>query len=58
MLTALANPAIQVQNPNSMVDADWMSSLWDVYFAYWRDPTMTADDAVAKIKDNYDTILK
>ena len=58
VLEALGNPAIQVQNPNSMVDADWMSSLWDVYFAYWSDPTMTADAAIAKIKDNYDTILK
>jgi glucose/mannose transport system substrate-binding protein len=57
VLTALADPATQVQNPNSMVDADWMSSLWDVYFAYWSDPSMTVDDAIAKIKENYDTIL-
>jgi len=57
VLEALANPAIQVQNPNSMVDADWMSSLWDVYFAYWSDPTMTADTAIAKMVENYDTIL-
>ena len=58
VLTALADPAIQVQNPNSMVDADWMSSLWDVYFAYWSDPSMSVDDAIAKMKENYDTILK
>ena len=57
VLTALADPNDQVQNPNSMVDADWMSSLWDVYFAYWSDPTMTADAAIAKMKENYDTIL-
>ena len=58
VLGALANPDDQVQNPNSMVDADWMSSLWDVYFGYWSDPTMTADAAIAKMKENYDTILK
>lgn len=57
VLAALANPDTQVQNPNSMVDADWMSSLWDVYFAYWSDPAMSVDDAIAKIKENYDTIL-
>ena len=57
VLAALANPDTQVQNPNSMVDADWMSSLWDVYFAYWSDPAMTVDDAIAKMKENYDTIL-
>ena len=57
VLTALENPAIQVRNPNNTVDADWMSSLWDVYFAYWSDPAMTADDAIAKMKENYDTIL-
>lgn len=57
VLEALANPAIQVQNPNSMVDADWMSSLWDVYFAFWSDPSMSVDDAIAKMQENYDTIL-
>ena len=57
VLEALKNPAIQVQNPNSMVDADWMSSLWDVYFAYWSDPSMTVDVAIAKMQENYDTIL-
>ena len=57
VLAALANPDTQVQNPNSMVDPDWMSSLWDVYFGYWSDPSMTVDDAIAKMQENYDTIL-
>jgi len=57
VLDVLGDPTRQVQNPHSMVDADWQSSLWDVMFNYWSDEVMTADDAIAQLQDNYDLIL-
>lgn len=57
VLGYLADSAHQVPNPNSMVDADWQSSIWDVVFNYWSNPDMTADEAIAQMKDNFDAIL-
>ena len=34
-----------------------MNSIWDVTFGFWSDPNMSVDDAIAKMKENYDTIL-
>lgn len=58
VIKALGQLDKQVQNPHSTVDADWQSSLWDVLFNYWSDPSMTADAVIAQLKDNYETILK
>lgn len=57
VLGVLEDPEHQVPNPHSTVDADWQSSMWDVLFAYWSDPEMTADDAIAQLQENYDAIL-
>ncbi len=57
VLGYLEDPDHQVQNPHSMVDADWQSSLWDVVFNFWSDPEMSVDDAIADLEDNYDIIL-
>ena len=57
VLGVLEDPARQVPSPHSTVDADWMSSMWDVLFTYWSDPDMTADEAIEQLKENYDTIL-
>lgn len=57
VLTALDNPDIQFQNPHNTADADWMNSIWDVVFNYWSNPSMTADQAIEQLKENYDTIL-
>lgn len=57
VLGYLDDPAHQVPNPHSMVDADWQSSLWTVFFNYWSDPSMTADDAIAEMQQAYDDIL-
>ena len=57
VLGVLEDPARQVPSPHSTVDADWMSSMWDVFFTYWSDPEMTADEAIEQLKENYDTIL-
>ena len=50
-------PSTRWPNPHTMVDADWQSSLWDVLFNYWSDPSMTADEAIEQMKSNYDLIL-
>ena len=57
VLGVLEDSARQVPSPHSTVDADWMSSMWDVFFTYWSDPEMTADEAIEQLKENYDTIL-
>lgn len=57
VLTILADPAHQVQNPHSTADADWQNSIWDVVFNFWSDPNMSVDDAIGQIKENYNTIL-
>ena len=46
-----------MQNPHNTADADWQNSIWDVVFNFWSDPDMTIDDAIAQMKENYDTIL-
>jgi glucose/mannose transport system substrate-binding protein len=57
VLAALDNPDIQFQNPHNTANADWMNSIWDVVFNYWSNPSMTTEEAIAQIKDNYETIL-
>ncbi|HVG48930.1 MAG TPA: ABC transporter substrate-binding protein [Rubellimicrobium sp.] len=57
VLGVLEDPARQVPSPHSTVDADWMSSMWDVFFTFWSDPEMTAEEAIEQLKENYDTIL-
>jgi glucose/mannose transport system substrate-binding protein len=57
VLNILSDPARQVQNPHNTADADWQNSIWEVVFNYWSDPSMTIDDAIAQMKDNYETIL-
>lgn len=56
VLGMLDDPA-QVPSPHNTVDADWQSSIWDVVFNYWSDPSMTADEAIEQMKSNYDLIL-
>lgn len=57
VLRILEDPAQQVQNPHNTADADWQDSIWNVVFNFWSDPNMTVEDAIAEMKDNYDTIL-
>jgi glucose/mannose transport system substrate-binding protein len=57
VLRILEDPAQQVQNPHNTADADWQDSIWNVVFNFWSDPNMSVDDAIAQMKDNYDTIL-
>jgi glucose/mannose transport system substrate-binding protein len=56
VLKMLEEPA-QVPSPHNIVDADWQSSIWDVVFNYWSDPSMTPDEAIAQMVDNHEMIL-
>ncbi|WP_375450664.1 ABC transporter substrate-binding protein [uncultured Devosia sp.] len=57
VLTILSDPARQVQNPHNTADADWENSIWEVVFNFWSDPSMTVEDAIAQLHENYETIL-
>ncbi|HEY0034705.1 MAG TPA: ABC transporter substrate-binding protein [Devosia sp.] len=57
VLSILEDPAQQVQNPHNTADADWQDSIWNVVFNFWSDPNMSVEDAIAQMKENYDTIL-
>ena len=57
VLRILEDADHQVPNPHSTVDADWQNSIWDVVFNFWSDPSMSVDDAIAQIQENYETIL-
>lgn len=57
VLAALDNPDIQFQNPHNTVDADWQAQIWTIMNAFWADPSMTTDDVIAELKEQYDIIL-
>lgn len=53
----LKDPEAQVPSTFMVTDADWNQSMRDVFFGFWSDPSMTADEAIQQMKDNYDVIL-
>lgn len=57
VLDMLKDPAHQVQNPHSIVDADWQSAIWEVAFNFWSNPDMTVDEAIDELKEQYQTVL-
>jgi glucose/mannose transport system substrate-binding protein len=58
VIKALKDPNVtSFPTPHNTMDADWEKSVWDVMFKYWSDPTMTPDQAVQSLKDNYDTVF-
>ena len=55
VIAALKDASIKsFPTPHNTIDADWESEVWNDMFAYWSDPTMTAEAAVQKLKDGYD----
>jgi len=57
VLDSLKDESKSVQNPFNISDADWVRSVWNVMFKFWGDPTMTSDDVIKQLKDQYDTIF-
>jgi glucose/mannose transport system substrate-binding protein len=57
VLAALADKSKQVPNPHNTADEDWRTAIDIVSFKYWSDPNMTTDDAIAQLKEQFETIL-
>jgi glucose/mannose transport system substrate-binding protein len=57
VLDSLKDEGHSVQNPFNISDADWVRSVWDVMFKFWGDQSMTSDDVIKELKDQYDTIF-
>ncbi len=57
VLNALNDTHKQVPNPHNTADEDWRTALDIVSFNFWSDPNMSVDDAVAALKEEFETIL-
>ena len=57
VLDSLKKDGLSVQNPFNISDSDWVRSVWNVMFKFWGDPTMTSDDVIKQLKDQYNTIF-
>jgi glucose/mannose transport system substrate-binding protein len=57
VLDSLQKPGMSVQNPANIADSDWSRSVWNVMFKFWGDQTMSSDEAIKELKDEYDTIF-
>jgi glucose/mannose transport system substrate-binding protein len=57
VLDSLSKPNMSVQNPFNISDSDWVRSVWNVMFKFWGDPSMTSDEVIKELKDQYDTIF-
>jgi len=58
VLDNLKKPNFSVENTNYIADADWQNSVWNVMFSYQSDTKMTADDVIAKLKDEYKAVFQ
>lgn len=57
VLDSLAKDNFWVLNPFYISDSDWINSVWNTMFTFQGDPSMTTDDAVAMLKDEYESIF-
>lgn len=58
VLDSLAKDNFWVLNPFYISDSDWINSVWNTMFTFQGDPSMTTDDAVAMLKNEYESIFK
>lgn len=56
-MAALSMPNGQVANPFNITNTDWHNAIWTVMYNFWSDKTLTTDDAVQALKDNYDQVF-
>lgn len=57
VLSSLQKDNFSVQNPFYIGDADWISSVWTSMFTFQGDPSMTTDDLIELLKDEYDAVF-
>ena len=57
VLDSLAKDNFWVLNPFYISDSDWINSVWNTMFTFQGDASMTTDDAVAMLKNEYESIF-
>ena len=57
VLSSLKKPNFSVESPFNIADPDWIRSVWNVMFKFWGDQSMTSDQVIKELKDQYDTIF-
>ncbi len=57
VLDSLAIENNWVLNPFYISDSDWINSVWNTMFTFQGDPSMTTDDAIAMLRDEFDAIF-
>jgi glucose/mannose transport system substrate-binding protein len=53
----LSKPELTVENPFYIGDTDWINSVWNTMYTFQGDPSMTTDDAIQMLKDEYAAIF-
>jgi glucose/mannose transport system substrate-binding protein len=56
-MDALNVPNGQVANPFNITNTDWHNAIWTVMYDFWSDDSLTADDVIAGLKEQYDVIF-
>lgn len=57
VIETLKDPSKGFVTPHNLADADWIDAIWNVMFNYWSDESMTADQAIEDLKNEYDAIF-
>jgi glucose/mannose transport system substrate-binding protein len=57
VLDSLAKDNFWVLNPFYISNSDWINSVWNTMFTFQGDPSMTTDDAIEMLKNEYDAIF-
>jgi glucose/mannose transport system substrate-binding protein len=58
VLASLTKDSFWVLNPFYISDSDWINSVWNTMFTFQGNPSMTTDDAVAMLKNEYEVIFE
>jgi ABC-type glycerol-3-phosphate transport system substrate-binding protein len=53
----LADAEKTVENPFYIGDTDWINSVWNTMYTFQGDPSMTTDDVIQMLKDEYAAIF-
>ena len=57
VLESLKKPNFSVQSPFNIADTDWINSVWNAMYTFQGDESMTPDDVIQKLKDEYDAVF-
>ena len=57
VLDSLQKEGNWVLNPFYVSDSDWINSVWNTMFTFQGDPSMTTDDAIEMLRDEWDAIF-